>query len=94
MIKDMVKEEAIRIKRLLTVSEEDIMKEVYKELNGKNTGIVTVSKVCDNLRLTRSSAKVILSKLEFASILTTKSMGMKGLHITVLKPEVFNEICK
>lgn len=86
--------EAIRLKGLLSFTELQVLKAIHQEINGRESAGIVVSKLCDHIHTTRSVAVNVLSKLEFANILTTKSMGMKGLHVSVINQEVFNEICR
>lgn len=86
--------EAIRLRGLLSYTEQQALKAVYKELNGRKSAEMVVSKLCDEIKVTRSVAVNSLTKLEFANVLTTKSMGMKGLFIKVINQELFDEICK
>ena len=75
----------ISVIRILSYSEVKAIQHVIDELDGKD-GILVGSKVANEARITRSVVVNALRKLEGASIIQTKSLGVKGTSIKFLVP--------
>ncbi len=78
-------EDIISVISILSYSEVKAIEYIINELNG-NDGILVGSKVADKARITRSVIVNALRKLEGASIIQTKSLGVKGTSIKFLVP--------
>lgn len=63
-------------------------------LEGKTEGILITSKIADKVGLTRSVVVNALRKLESATFIETRSLGMKGTFIKILNPLLLEEINK
>ena len=74
----------------LSYSELRAVSAILGELNG-NEGQLTASVIADRIGITRSVIVNALRKLESAGIIESKSLGMKGTYIKVLK-EYFLEL--
>lgn len=74
----------------LSPLEKKAMMYVFCELDGQEGTLIT-SKVAQKNGITRTVIVNALKKLESASLITTKSSGMKGTHIQVLNKIVFTE---
>ncbi|MBF0714889.1 GTP-sensing pleiotropic transcriptional regulator CodY [Gemelliphila palaticanis] len=68
----------------LSYSEKEAIEHIFKELDGTE-GLLIASKVADRVGITRSVIVNALRKLESAGIIESKSLGMKGTYIRVLK---------
>ncbi|MCL2286225.1 MAG: hypothetical protein FWC32_07655 [Firmicutes bacterium] len=69
----------------LSFSELEAATEILKELEqgGKNEGLLVAGHIADRLGFTRSVVTAALKKLEGASLIETRSLGMKGTFIKV-----------
>ena len=67
---------------------------ILSALEGKTEGILITSKIADKVGLTRSVVVNALRKLESATFIETRSLGMKGTFIKILNPLLLEEINK
>ena len=74
----------------LSYSEKEAIEHIFRELDGTE-GLLIASKIADRVGITRSVIVNALRKLESAGIIESKSLGMKGTYIKVLK-EYFLEL--
>ena len=74
----------------LSFSEKEAIEHIFRELDGTE-GLLIASKIADRVGITRSVIVNALRKLESAGIIESKSLGMKGTYIKVLK-EYFLEL--
>lgn len=74
--------------RSLSYSEQDAIVLICGELKG-GSGLLVASKIADKAKITRSVIVNAMRKLESAGVLETRSLGMKGTHIHVLKKTIF-----
>lgn len=77
----------------LSYSELDAIKHVFDELDGTE-GILIASKIADRVGITRSVIVNALRKLESASVIDSRSLGMKGTFINVKNDKFLNELEK
>ncbi|HZJ57248.1 MAG TPA: GTP-sensing pleiotropic transcriptional regulator CodY [Clostridia bacterium] len=77
--------------RTLSYSELEAIEHILNELNG-NEGLLVASKIADRVGITRSVIVNALRKLESASVIESRSLGMKGTHIRVLNDKLMDEI--
>lgn len=77
--------DVVSVIKILSYSEVKAIQHVIDELKGKD-GILVGSKVANEARITRSVVVNALRKLEGASIIQTKSLGVKGTSIKFLVP--------
>lgn len=71
----------------LSFSELEAVEHIFEELDGME-GILVASKVADRAGITRSVIVNALRKLESAGVIDSRSLGMKGTHIKVLKKQL------
>ena len=64
---------------------------ILQSLEG-NEGYVVASKIADESQITRSVIVNALRKLESASIIESRSLGMKGTYIKILIPEILESL--
>ena len=77
----------------LSFSELEAITHIFDELNGME-GILVASKIADRSGITRSVIVNALRKLESASVIETRSLGMKGTRIKILNPKLKTELEK
>lgn len=77
----------------LSYSEQAAVVSIFDELNG-DEGVLVASKIADAVGITRSVIVNALRKLESASIITSKSLGMKGTYIKIINPKFQEEFTK
>jgi transcriptional pleiotropic repressor len=77
----------------LSFSEMEAVEHIFEELKGKE-GLLVASKIADRVGITRSVIVNALRKLESASVIETRSLGMKGTYIKILNEKLVNEISK
>ncbi|MFA5635875.1 MAG: GTP-sensing pleiotropic transcriptional regulator CodY [Anaerovoracaceae bacterium] len=77
----------------LSYSEIEAVRQIFKELKGTE-GLLVASKIADRSGITRSVIVNALRKLESASVIETRSLGMKGTHIKILNNKFKNELEK
>ena len=77
----------------LSFSEWEAIVNILAELNGTE-GILVASKIADRVGITRSVIVNALRKLESASVIETRSLGMKGTRIKILNPKLKSELEK
>ena len=77
----------------LSYSELEAMIHIFKELDG-DSGLLVASKIADRVGITRSVIVNALRKLESASVIESKSLGMKGTHIRILNEYLLGELFK
>ena len=77
----------------LSYSETEAVKHIFAELEG-DEGILVASKIADRSGITRSVIVNALRKLESASVIETRSLGMKGTRIKILNPKLKSELKK
>ena len=66
---------------------------IFNELGGLE-GLVVASRVADRVGITRSVIVNALRKLESASVIQSKSLGMKGTYIRILNENLLDELKK
>lgn len=69
----------------LSFSEKEAIEHIFQELDGQE-GLLVASKVADRAGITRSVIVNALRKLESAGVIDSRSLGMKGTYIKILKP--------
>lgn len=72
----------------LSYCEEEAVRNILQELKGDKAIIVT-SKIADRLGITRSVVVNAMHKLKCAGLIESSSLGMKGTHIRILNPFIF-----
>ena len=77
----------------LSYSETQAVQHIFSELDGME-GILVASKIADRSGITRSVIVNALRKLESASVIETRSLGMKGTRIKILNPKLKSELEK
>ncbi|MDR3072281.1 MAG: GTP-sensing pleiotropic transcriptional regulator CodY [Clostridiales Family XIII bacterium] len=77
----------------LSYSEIEAIQQIFKELNGME-GLLVASKIADRSGITRSVIVNALRKLESASVIESRSLGMKGTHIKILNNQFIEELKK
>ena len=77
----------------LSYSETEAVQYVFSELEG-DEGILVASRIADKAGITRSVIVNALRKLESASVIETRSLGMKGTRIKILNPKLKSELEK
>ena len=75
----------------LSYSESEAVQHIFSELEG-DEGILVASKIADRSGITRSVIVNALRKLESASVIETRSLGMKGTRIKILNPKLKSEL--
>ncbi|KAF5073797.1 GTP-sensing transcriptional pleiotropic repressor CodY [anaerobic digester metagenome] len=75
----------------LSYSEAEAVKHIFNELDG-NEGRLVASKIADQAGITRSVIVNALRKFESAGVIKSRSLGMKGTHITVLNDKLLEEM--
>ena len=78
---------------LLSYSEQRAVFGIFRELK-EPEGILVTSKIADEAGLTRSVVVNAIRKLQSATIIQARSLGMKGTFIKVNNPAFFEEIKK
>jgi transcriptional pleiotropic repressor len=73
----------------LSYSELEAIEQIFEELDSSEEGLLVASKIADKLGITRSVIVNALRKLESAGIVDSRSLGMKGTHIRVLNPYLY-----
>ena len=68
----------------LSFSELEAIIHIFDELDG-DEGILVASKIADRVGITRSVIVNALRKFESAGVIESRSSGMKGTYIKVLK---------
>ena len=77
----------------LSFSELESAIRIVKEL-GVSEGILVAGHIADSLGFTRSLVTGTLKKLEGASLIETRSLGMKGTYIRIIDPMLSDELKK
>lgn len=77
----------------LSFSEMEAVEHIFEELKGKE-GLLVASKIADRVGITRSVIVNALRKLESASVIETRSLGMKGTYIKILNEKLVHELSK
>lgn len=77
----------------LSYSELEAIEHIFKELDG-NEGLLVASKIADKVGITRSVIVNALRKFESAGVIKSRSLGMKGTHITILNDKLLEELNK
>ncbi|MGG1520105.1 GTP-sensing pleiotropic transcriptional regulator CodY [Paenibacillus oryzisoli] len=75
----------------LSFSEMEAVEHIFEELEGKE-GLLVASKIADRVGITRSVIVNALRKLESAGVIETRSLGMKGTYIRILKEQLIHSI--
>jgi transcriptional pleiotropic repressor len=75
----------------LSYSELEAVEHIFRELKGNN-GLLVASKIADKVGITRSVIVNALRKLESASVIEVRSLGMKGTYINVLNEYLMDEL--
>ncbi len=75
----------------LSYSETEAVQHIFSELDGME-GTLVASKIADRSGITRSVIVNALRKLESASVIETRSLGMKGTRIKILNPKLKSEL--
>lgn len=79
---------------VLSYSETQAAVHVLGALENKTEGLLIASKIADTIGITRSVIVNALRKLESATLIEAKSLGMKGTFIRILNPLLLEEIKK
>ncbi|MCR5773815.1 MAG: GTP-sensing pleiotropic transcriptional regulator CodY [Lachnospiraceae bacterium] len=74
----------------LSMTERQALVYVFERLYG--TDLIVASKISKETGITRSVIVNALKKLESAGILNIRSGGVKGTHVEVLNPEIYDRI--
>lgn len=77
----------------LSYSEKEAIEHILAELNGTE-GLLVASRIADKVGITRSVIVSALRKFESASVIESRSLGMKGTYIKVLNDYLFDELRK
>ncbi len=77
----------------LSFSELEAVEHIFEELKGKE-GLLVASKIADRVGITRSVIVNALRKLESASVIETRSLGMKGTYIKILNDQLVQQLLK
>lgn len=77
----------------LSYSEKEAIEHIMEELNGSE-GLLVASRIADKVGITRSVIVSALRKFESASVIESRSLGMKGTYIKVLNDYLFDELRK
>ncbi len=77
--------------RALSFSEVEAIRSIMRDLKGSE-GIVVASSVADKANVTRSVIVNALRKLSSAGIIESRSLGMKGTYIKVLRRSFISEL--
>ncbi|MCL2493200.1 MAG: GTP-sensing pleiotropic transcriptional regulator CodY [Clostridiales bacterium] len=75
----------------LSYSEIEAVQRIFAELPGSE-GLLVASKIADRSGITRSVIVNALRKLESASIIESRSLGMKGTYIKILNDKFVDEL--
>ena len=78
----------------LSFSELEAATEISKELGDKHEILMVAGNIADRLGCTRSVITGALKKLEGASLIETRSLGMKGTYIRIKEPILVEELRK
>lgn len=77
----------------LSFSELEAIKHIFDELDG-DEGLLVASKIADKVGITRSVIVNALRKFESAGVIKSRSLGMKGTHITILNDKLLEGLAK
>lgn len=77
----------------LSYSEKEAIEHIMAELSGSE-GLLVASRIADKVGITRSVIVSALRKFESASVIESRSLGMKGTYIKVLNDYLFDELRK
>lgn len=75
----------------LSFSELEAIEHIFEQLEGTE-GLLVASKIADRVGITRSVIVNALRKLESASVIETRSLGMKGTYIRILNDQLLTAI--
>jgi len=78
----------------LSFSELEATTEIIKEFTDKLELLLVAGNIADRLGFTRSVITGALKKLEGASLIETRSLGMKGTYIRIKEPILTEELRK
>ena len=79
----------------LSFSELEAAVQMLKELGGgKSEGLLVAGHIADRLGFTRSVVTAALKKLEGASLIETRSLGMKGTYVRIKELVLVEELGK
>ena len=79
----------------LSFSELEAAVQIMKSLEGnKQEGLLVAGHIADRMGFARSVVTAALKKLEGASLVETRSLGMKGTYIKVREPLLIEELGK
>jgi len=78
----------------LSFSELEATVQIVKDLGDKTEGLLVAGHIADRLGFTRSVVTVALKKLEGASLIETRSLGVKGTHIRIKNALLQEELAK
>ena len=87
------KEAVAQAMAVLSYSEIEAVKYIFKELNG-DEGFVVAIRLADKYMLTRSVIVNALRKLESAGVIQARSLGMKGTYIKVMNELLHEQLAK
>lgn len=76
----------------LSYSELAAILHVFREIDRE--GLIVATRIADKMRIARSVIVNALRKLEGAGIIETRSLGVKGTHIKVLRDALLEELFK
>lgn len=83
---------ADRLKKVMTYSEINILKNVINEMEGKTEAVIVTAKVSDKLGVSRANIVNALRMLGAAGVAESRSLGMKGTNIKILDVGVLKEL--
>ncbi|MBO5551999.1 MAG: GTP-sensing pleiotropic transcriptional regulator CodY, partial [Lachnospiraceae bacterium] len=75
----------------LSLTEKQAVARVFDGI-GPSGGLIVASKLAKDTGITRSVIVNALKKLEGAGIIGIRSQGVKGTHIDILNPEIYDRI--
>lgn len=78
----------------LSFSELEAATEISKEFGDRHEVLMVAGNIADRLGFTRSVITSTLKKLEGASLIETRSLGMKGTYIRIKEPVLVEELRK
>lgn len=79
--------------RKLSLSEQQGLRAIIKELNGRR-GILIVGSIAEKTGLSKTTIVSVLRMLESAGLVETHSLGHKGTYVRILDEELIHEVEK
>lgn len=81
-----------RLNKVLSYSEIQAIKSIVDELGEEDSCVINISKVVENVKVTKSVAVSALKLLEATGVIETKSLGMKGTYINVFHKNILKAV--